>query len=261
MLLINKRVLITGADGGIGSVIAERFHQQGSELILLGLSKENLDALNRKLDGQHTVVVADLTDEQARENLVEDMAQAGGLDILINNAGISDFSLVEDQDPARLESLLKINLYVPMMLCQQFLPQLKGKPQAAIVNMGSTFGSIGYPGFSAYSASKFAIRGYTETLRRELLDSSVQVVYLAPRAVKTPINTPAVVALNEELGNAMDEPHVVADALVGMIIHNKTTEYLGWPEKLFVRVNSLLPRIVDNALRGKLDVIRKFARH
>ena len=146
-----------------------------------------------------------------------------------------------------------------MLLCQQLIPLLKQKPQAAIINMGSTFGSIGYPGFSAYVTSKFGIRGYTETLRRELSDTNIHVFYLAPRAVKTPINSPAVVALNEALGNAMDEPQMVADALVYMLINNKTSMYLGWPENLFIRINSIFPKLVDNALGSKLATIRRFA--
>jgi len=138
------------------------------------------------------------------------------------------------------------------------MPLLERREQAAIVNMGSTFGSIGFPGFSAYSASKFGLRGYTETLRRELADSAIRVMYLAPRAVKTPINSTAVVEMNKALGNAMDEPEVVAKALIALLQKDKNCAYLGWPEKVFVRVNSLFPRLVDYALRGKLAIIRDY---
>jgi short-subunit dehydrogenase len=158
-----------------------------------------------------------------------------------------------------LERLISINLVAPMILCQMFIPLLKQKPEAFILNMGSTFGSIGYPGFSAYAASKFGMRGYTETLRREFADSNIQVMYLAPRATSTPINSSVVIEMNEKLGNAMDDPAIVADALITMLKTNKTSGYIGWPEKLFVRVNSLFPKIVDNALRGKLSTIRDFA--
>jgi short-subunit dehydrogenase len=225
---------------------------------LVGLTETPLLTLNQTLDNQHQVIVADLTRVKDRQRLLEEVEATGGLDILVNNAGIADFALAAQQDAKKLERLLTINLLVPMLLCQQFMPLLEQREQTAIVNMGSTFGSIGYPGFSAYAASKFGLRGYTETLRRELADSTIRVMYLAPRAVKTPINSAAVIAMNEALGNAMDAPEVVAKALVTMLKKDKNCAYLGWPEKLFVRVNSLFPRLVDNALRGKLATIRRY---
>lgn len=259
MKLDNKRILLTGADGGIGAVIAKQLHQQGSKLILVGIALSKLQALNRILENRHEVVAADLTEEANREQLYEKAKALGGIDGIINNAGISEFTFIEQQDAHALERLISINLTAPMILCQRFIPMLKQKEEAFIFNMGSTFGSIGYPGFSAYAASKFGIRGYTETLRRELADSHIHVMYLAPRATSTPINSSSVVEMNKQLGNAMDDPSVVADALISMLKKNKPTQYIGWPEKLFVRVNSLFPKIVDNALRGKLAAIRDFA--
>ena len=257
MQLNNKTVLLTGACGGIGSVIAEQLHHQGCQLILVGTTEKHLLQLNQTLDNQHQIVVADLTRAEDRQRLVTNV-KARGIDVLINNAGISDFSLAAEQDAEKLEQLLTINLLTPMLLCQQLMPLLERREQAAIVNMGSTFGSIGFPGFSAYSASKFGLRGYTETLRRELADSAIRVMYLAPRAVKTPINSTAVVEMNKALGNAMDEPEVVAKALIALLQKDKNCAYLGWPEKVFVRVNSLFPRLVDYALRGKLAIIRDY---
>jgi len=259
MQLQNKIILLSGADGGIGSVIADRLHQQGCKLILVGISEDGLQAVNQKLGKQHEVLAANLMLQKDRKKLVVKAEQLGGIDGIINNAGISDFAFVEQQDEKRLEMLININLLAPMVLCQMFIPMLKQREEAFILNMGSTFGSIGYPGFSGYVASKFGMRGFTETLRRELSDSQIQVMYLAPRAIKTPINSPAVVEMNEELGNAMDDPDVAADAVIDMLKNNKTSVYLGWPEKLFVRVNSLFPKIVDKALSGKLSAIRKFA--
>ena len=99
-----------------------------------------------------------------------------------------------------------------MLLVHELLPHLKAQPQAHLLNMGSVFGNIGYPGYAAYSASKFAMRGFTEALRRELADTRVRVHYLAPRATRTPINSPAVQRMNAELKVAMDPPEAVARA-------------------------------------------------
>jgi len=259
MQLDNKRILLTGADGGIGAVIAKQLHEQGCKLILVGIQESKLQKLNKFMQSHHEVFPADLTQESNRKALYNKAQELGGIDGLINNAGISEFTFIEQQDADALEKMININLIAPMILCQMFISMMKQKQEAVIFNMGSTFGSIGYPGFSAYAASKFGMRGYTETLRRELADSHIKVMYLAPRATKTPINSSSVVKMNEKLGNAMDDPKVVADALITMLQKNQTTRYIGWPEKLFVRLNSLFPKIVDNALRGKLSVIRDYA--
>ena len=121
------------------------------------------------------------------------------------------------------------------------------------------FGSLGYPGFAAYSATKFALRGFTEALRRELADSKIGVHYFAPRATRTGMNTSAVDRMNAELKVAMDPPAQVAAAACSMLEAGKTGVVFGWPEKLFVRINALLPGVVDGSLRKQLPVIRRHA--
>lgn len=128
------------------------------------------------------------------------------------------------------------------------------------MNLGSTFGSIGYPGFATYCASKFALRGFSEALRRELADTPIKVLYIAPRATRTGMNTQSVVALNDELNVAMDDPKTVAAQIAAALQYEHELLYLGWPEKFFVRLNSLLPGIVDRALRKQLPVVQRFAR-
>ena len=133
---------------------------------------------------------------------------------MINNAGVSQFALTAQQDyPHQIE----LNLLVPMQLCQMLLPQLQQRPEAVIVNVGSAFGSIGYPGFSGYCASKFGLRGFTEALKRELAASQVRVLYFAPRATDTSINSAAVVEMNQQLGTRMDSPDFVAAQLLAQL--------------------------------------------
>jgi short-subunit dehydrogenase len=127
------------------------------------------------------------------------------------------------------------------------------------MNVGSVFGSLAYPGFAAYSATKFALRGFTESLRRELADTQVRIHYLAPRATRTGMNASAVERMNAELGVAMDPPELVAAAACDMLADGRLEAVLGWPEKLFVRINALLPRVVDGSLRRQLPVIRRHA--
>jgi len=132
------------------------------------------------------------------------------------------------------------------------------RPQGQIVNIGSIFGSIGYPGSTVYCASKFGIRGFSEALNRELMDTNVKVRYFAPRATKTAINNEQVVAMNNALGTKMDSADYVANEFVAFLQSANLRQYLGWPEKLFVRVNSLIPNIVDKSIFKQLPIIKHF---
>lgn len=147
----------------------------------------------------------------------------------------------------------------PRPSCTNLLGHLRSRPRAAILNIGSVFGHIGYPGYALYSASKFALRGFSQALRRELAGSRVQVHDLAPRATRTPINPPAVVAMNAELGVTMDPPGVVARRARELLATDTVEGVIGWPEKFFARLNAVLPRLVDRALAKQLPVIRRHA--
>ncbi len=264
MQLDGKIVVLTGAAGGIGQAISQQLAASGCRLVLVGRKGEVLAKLQRQLNHpeRHHHLVADITTDQGRSRLQEHCAALpNGIDILINGAGVSEFNLLDIANPRRIEATIATNLIAPMLLCHLLLPLLMRRREAAIVNIGSTFGSIGYPGFSSYCASKFGLRGFSESLRRELSDSTVQVLYFAPRATETPLNSSAVQALNDELNNRTDSPQKVAANLVRYLRKSRWHDtYLGWPEKLFVRINSLLPKLVDSALGNQLPVVRRHCR-
>jgi short-subunit dehydrogenase len=206
------------------------------------------------------VFAANLTRADDRARLAEfARTWRGGINVLINNAGVSHFRLLENQPAEEVDLALAVNLQAPIHLCRLLLPHLQRQPEAHILNTGSVFGGIGYAAYSVYSATKFAIRGFSEALRRELADTSVTVHYLAPRATRTGINTAAVETMNAELGVAMDTPPVVARAACEMLERGTLEAVVGWPEKFFVRLNALLPRLVDGSLRKQLPVIRRHA--
>jgi short-subunit dehydrogenase len=252
-------IVITGASGGIGAQIALRLAEQGARLVLVAREADLLDALGGRLAGAgHRWLAVDFTEladlERARQ-LVESVTDR--VDILVNGAGISTFGMYEDLAPAAIARMVAVNVTAAMVMTRMLLPALKRSPAAQIVNIGSTFGSIGYPGFTAYSATKFALRGFSQALRRELADTAIRVTYVAPRATRTPLNSAAVCELNAALGIAMDEPAAVADKVIAAMRH-PADHYLGWPEKLFVRINNLLPGLVDRNLRRQLGVVRRF---
>jgi short-subunit dehydrogenase len=265
MELQGKIVVLTGASGGIGRAVARTLDKSGARLVLVGRSQARLDALAADLDGQyHNIVVADLATQAGRSNLKRQFAGKGsseGPDVLVNCVGVNVLQLFNEQTECDIERQVSTNLLSPMLVCHDLLPAMLRKSEALILNVGSTFGSIGYPGFSSYCASKFGLRGFTEALRRELADTSVRVSYVAPRATRTDLNSPAVYAMNDALGTSTDDPAAVAKVIVGMMRGApRASRFLGWPEKLFVRLNALLPRLVDKVLRKQLPLIRRFAR-
>jgi short-subunit dehydrogenase len=264
MKVAAMRVLLTGATGGIGRVMARRLLEEGAHVLLVARDDEALGALLEEFSFAADCVhahVADLTQPGARALLCEVARQwHGGINVLINNAGVNAFSLYEDLTPQQLDHCVTLNVQVPMHLCRDLLPWLTTRESAVIVNVGSVFGAIGFPGYVAYSASKFAIRGFSEALRRELADSTVRVKYLAPRSTRTAMNSAAVEAMNSRLKVAMDSPERVAQELIALLRRERFSAVVGWPEKFFVKLNALLPGLVDRAVFGQLSVIRTFAR-
>ena len=161
MNLNNMTILVTGASGGIGAAVAEALDKQGAQLMLVGRQQQTLETLANKLTGIPIIIVADLNSSEGRERIIKQCIQSGGLDLIINLAGIMDFQFFEKQSTDAIEQIITTNLLSPMLLCNRLIPLLKQKPEAAIVNIGSTFGSIGHPGFASYCASKFGLRGFT----------------------------------------------------------------------------------------------------
>lgn len=262
MNITSSRVLLIGATGGIGQKIAAVLQSAGANLLLVGRNKSKLEQLKANIESGHEykprVLAADITTVTGRETIVEATNRyPGGINVLINCAGTNTFGLFEKLDDSAIEQTIDTNLSAPIKLIQLILPHLKEQPFAHILNIGSTFGSIGYAGFSVYSASKFAMRGFTESLRRELADTNVVVSYIAPRATDTEMNSSAVVSMNRELNITMDPPEIVAEKVLETLVSGKREVYIGWPEKFFIKLNCLFPGLVDKALKKQLPVIKR----
>jgi short-subunit dehydrogenase len=257
------RAVLTGAAGGIGSEIARTLAPRCDALLLVGRNAGRLADLQRRLRDPGTrIVEADVASAAGRDAVAAAARDvAGGVDLLINNAGASAFAWLADQDDEALERMVRTNLLAPMQLTRALLPLLETQTSAYVVNVGSIFGYLGYPGCAAYSATKFGLRGFSEALRRELADGPVRVMYLAPRSTRTPANSDAMYALNERLRVAVDDPRVVARALMRLLRARRGERLMGFPERLFARMNQLAPGLVDGSLRRKLPVIRAHARN
>jgi short-subunit dehydrogenase len=259
-------VVLTGACGGIGQLIARRLAAGGASLYLCGRDTGVLEGLQSELrasarDHQLIEAVAvDLTNDAETDAWLERIAVSGKpVNVLINNAGVCRFGMFERLDEQDIDLIMNLNSIVPMKLVHRLLPGLRQQPAARIVNIASTFGAIGFPGYSVYSASKYAVRGFSQSLRRELADTNVSVGCILPRATRTAINSERVVAMNRELSVAMDAPEKVAAAVVEFVDSERGELALGWPEKLLVRVNSVFPALVGRAIAKKLPLIKQYA--
>lgn len=260
MKLEGKLVLLTGASGGIGEALTRELAAQGAYLLLHGRRLEALEHLRKTLPHpeRHQTVIADLGSILGRSQLLQHPALVQGLDVLINNAGCNQFAWLEDQSAEQVERQLQLNVEAPIQLTRTLLPRMR-KP-AVIMNIGSSFGSIGYPGYSVYCASKFALRGFSEALGRELEGTGIHVLHFAPRATRTRLNSEAVCKMNDELGTRTDSPQGVAEAVVNALCNDTRRTWLGWPEKLFVRLNAVLPGLIDHALAKQKPIIERYAR-
>jgi short-subunit dehydrogenase len=252
------RAVLTGASGGIGAAVAQALLPQCDALLLVGRNPQALQTLSTRLNSPKVQVAAlDITQPNAPAQLAELAKGMGGINLLVNNAGISQFGAFANQAPDDMARLLAVNLLAPMLCNQALLPQLLAEPSACIVHVGSMFGYIGFPANAAYCASKFGLRGHAQALRRELADSPVVVKYFAPRATRTPLNSPQVQAMNRELGTTEDSPEWVAAQLLEFLKNDSFEKKLGWPERFFAVLNQIAPGIPDRALARQLPVIRK----
>ena len=258
MQLNGARIVLTGATGGLGQALVQRLAGKGAVLLLSGRNLARLEAVAAQAGAGHRCVQADISTPGGVAAVAE-AARDFGANILVNNAGIGGFGLLQDQGEAGVDQILATNLAAPIQLTRAMLPGLLDQPESAVVNIGSAFGSIPFAGFAAYSAAKAGLHSFSEALRRELADTGVHVLHVSPRAIDTPLNSPAVVALNAHLHNASDSADRVAAEVVRLLEKDARSAVLGWPERFFAWLNGVAPRLVDRGLRSKLPTIKRHA--
>ena len=266
--------VITGAAMGIGRALATRLADEGASLCLADINKEALDVAADALRAKgcdvsaHAVDVADRRQVEALcRNAVEHF---GRVDLLINNAGVALRGDVEELSLADIEWLMGINFWGTVYGVKYFLPILKQQKKAYIVNLSSVLGMIAPPGEAAYAASKFAVRGFTEALRHELVGTSVQVSSVHPGGIRTGIvKSSRVGAGTDPLKREQDiakfdliartTPERAADRIVSGVLKGETRILVGRDASQIDLIQRLLPErywrilgpLVDRWTRGK----------
>ncbi len=187
--LTGKIAVVSGAGGGIGRATAVRLAQEKMKLVLFG--GNNLAKLDetRRLVEQQTECLAvpgNLTDLQSMDAMFEKMIDAwGGLDVLVNNAGMTLNAPFAETTVEQFDAIMAINVRVPYFLTQKAIPYLKRSQAATVINIASVVAHAGYPGQSAYAASKHALLGFTKSLAAEHYNDNIRIHAIAPGGVYT----------------------------------------------------------------------------
>ncbi|MCR5886699.1 SDR family oxidoreductase [Hymenobacter sp. J193] len=249
-----KVVLITGGTSGIGRACAVVFGRAGAKVVVTGRNEERLretaDEL-RSLGIEHRTVQADVGSEADSERAVaEAVAAFGGLDVLLNNAGISMRAMFQDADLDVIRQLMQTNFFGTVYTTKFALPYIL-EAKGSIVGVSSIAGYRGLPGRTGYSASKFAMQGFLEALRTELLPQGVHVLVACPGFTASNIRNVALAADGSQQGESpLDEGSImsseeVARHLLRAVQQRRRDLVLTSQGKLTVWVNKLWPGLAD----------------
>lgn len=252
----DKVTIITGASSGIGSALAFEMARRGAHLSLAARSVEKLESLKKELELQYSAKVivqqTDVSKEEDCKALIEKTVQTfSQIDILINNAGISMRALFKDVDLEVLKTLMDVNFWGTVFCTKYALPYII-ESKGNITGVTSLAGFHGLPGRSGYSASKFAMQGFLETIRIENLKNGVHVLIAAPgftssnvrKAALTEDGTPQGASPRDE--SKMMSSEKVAKSIVNGIAHQKRNIILSTKGKLSVFFQRIVPSYLDH---------------
>jgi len=257
--LHGRRFLITGASRGIGRSVAEQLANFGTKLALVARSGDALTALAGKLTTNGASVFplpADVTDAAQRETIVRDaVGKMGGLDVLVNVAGVASFGHFDTSSEAVLRTIMEVNFFAPAELMRLAAPHLMQGRQPAVVNVASICGRRGLPAWPEHSASKYALVGLCEALRGEFARFDIDVLVVLPGLVKSDdlgrhlLRNEGRMKMNFEGAQPPDE---VATAVIRALHRNRAETPVGWQARWLSRANRWMPRFVDRMMAQKV---------
>lgn len=250
----DKVVVITGGSSGIGKALAETFGRNGSKIVITGRNADELSKAVAELKAKGITIEgyqADVSLEEDNRKMAEKaVAQYGTIDVLINNAGISMRALFDEVDLAVVKKVMDINFYGVLYATKYCLPEIK-KNKGSVIGISSIAGFRGLPGRTGYSASKFALNGFLEVLRTELLKTGVHVLTACPGFTASNIRKRSLTKDGSSQGESpRDEAKMmtaeeVAERIYAATVSRKRTLILTTQGKLAVFLNKWLPGVAD----------------
>ena len=260
MNLAGKTVWITGASSGIGEHLAYAFAAQGASLILSSRNVAELERVKNKCHGAPRVLLLplDVAQFDAIPGAVQQAsAQFGQIDILVNNAGISQRALAKDSSFEVDQRIMDVNFLGTVAMTKAVLPLMLARHSGQIVVMSSVMGKVGFPGRSAYSASKHALHGFFDTLRAEVFRDNIKVTILCPGYVQTNVTINALKG-DGTANNVMAEEtkhgipaDVFATKALRVIAAEKEEAVIGGKETLGVYLKRFLPGVLSGIIRKR----------
>ena len=236
-------VIVTGASSGIGRAIAARIGRAGTTVVLAARRADELATLAGEIEaagGAAVVVPTDVRDPAAIADLVDRATRVTGrLDGLVNNAGIGGASSILSADAA-VEKLIDVNLRAPIRLMSAVVPIMREQRSGSIVNIGSVAGEIGISG--TYSATKFALRGMTDSVRRELAGTGIGVTLIEPGFIATPLNADR---------PGLPGPEIVAAAVERALKRPRRRVVVPARYRVAILVANALPAVTDRVFAGR----------
>jgi len=247
-------VIITGGGRGIGRATAIEFACEGATVLLAGRRMDALEtAANecRHAGGHAEIVHCDVAKEEDLRALVgKAIAHHGRVDVLVNNAGVVSGGRLDEIPGDDIGRMVGVNIWAPIRLAQLVLPHMREAKRGTIVNVSSVAGRMGLPYYATYCASKYAMRGFSEALRREVARDGVHVVAVYPGPTATDLMENVEV---EGLGLSVATAQQVAKALVRGVRWHQPEVFIGIGESIVSRWNDLLPWTVDYTV----DIMRE----
>ena len=187
----NKTAIITGAAGGIGSALCKKLAGYGMNLVIVGRNADTLKKTEEMIQengGHASICLGDLEENDFSEKIVKHALDTfGGIDVLINNAGLSHRCTVDEMTEDLFDQIMKVNVRAPYFLTQKALPELRKSDMATIINICSVVAHKGYPMQSVYAASKHALLGWSKSLANEVYKDNIRVHTISPGGVYTDI--------------------------------------------------------------------------
>ncbi len=250
-----SRAIVTGASSGIGKAIALELCRQGASVVITARREERLAEVMKEaeaLEGKLVSVAGDISEAGVRARVLQcAVDQFGGLDFLINNAGVGTLGRFENATAERLRQVMEVNFFALVEMTRIALPQLKQGRQPMIVNVSSILGRRAVPHNSEYCASKFAVHGFSEAIRTELSAEGVDVLVVSPGTTETEFFD-QVLDRTSEPGWPEHRPvtaaHVARRTVGAMRAGRREIVPYFWG-KLLCGMNRVSPRLVDRVMR------------